>query len=181
MWLQATKTGPPDGTCSRPSKRQLNHSLIGGMRTLSTTRNQGSRPASLRGRPILPSSHEGQNGRVGPRVCGREAVPLRYGFRTFTVAVSLLLVPVGSGVGEDTVAVFETKVPGRVWLRTRTTSRITSSSPGPNRALVHRTFPVSPGAGAVHDHPSGATTLMKTFRPPTKSVTLTFLAMLGPA
>src|SRR5438132_8655435 len=55
MWLHATRAGPSRGTCSRPSKRQLNHSLIGGTRTLSASRYQGSRAGLRSEKSIVPS------------------------------------------------------------------------------------------------------------------------------
>ena len=57
MWLQQTIDGPVRGTCSRPSNRQENQSLIGGSATVSAIRYQGSVAQPSRGRNRRSSAH----------------------------------------------------------------------------------------------------------------------------
>lgn len=96
------------------------------------------------------------------------------------VVAAVLLAGVGSGVGDEALAVLVIVVPAAVPGLTRTTRVIAAGVPVERLPVVHETLPVPPTAGDVQVQPLGAVTERNVVLVGTASVSVTLAALLGP-
>lgn len=99
---------------------------------------------------------------------------------TVVVAVALSLPILGSGVVDDTVAVFESTVPAATDGSTATT-KVNAAGPGANDAFEHDTVPLAPTAGVVQLQPPGDANDTKVVPAGKVSLNEAAAALLGPA